>query len=531
MDIILYNGRIYSMVDETDVHDAIAIKDGLIVQIGTNEEILTLKEHHTEVIDLKNRFVFPGFNDSHMHLMGYGAALMQVDLSPARSIEDVIAITRSFIEENALPQNAWVIGRGWNQDHFISRSMPDADDLDKISDKHFIMLRRTCGHVATVNSKVLDALNLGRAYQKVEGGEYYDGIFKENALELILSSIPDPTLEEMKRWIIKATDKLHSLGITSVQSDDLCVYPEYLSKQIFDTFTDLASNDELNMRVYEQSLFRNYANLNNFILAGYKQNHTIGHFKYGPLKILGDGSLGGRTAWLKESYADADTCGIHMYSQSELDNLVALAQENNIATAIHCIGNAMLDSALDAIEKAQISSPKVDLRHGIVHCQITSLEQLQRMKKLNVLAYVQPIFLDYDLHIVKERVGESLAGTSYAWHTMETLDIPIAFGSDAPVETPDPIKGIHCAVKRQDLHYRPKEGYLGHEKVSVFNAVRHYTVDGAYTSYDTNKGMLLGGYVADLVVLNGNIFEDILDSRVHMTIFNGRIVFEDSISN
>lgn len=526
MDLILFNGLIHTMLDESDIVSAVAIKDKTIISIGSDGDILQLKNENTQLVDLKKQHVFPGFNDSHMHLMGYGAALLQIDLSTAKSIEDVIDLSKAFIEENKIPKNSWVLGRGWNQDYFSNREMPTFEALDQISTDHFLFLRRTCGHVATVNSKVLDTFKLSKDFTAIEGGEYYNGIFKENALELILKEIPEPTLENIQSWILKGMHALFAMGITSVQSDDLCVLPENLNQMVFDAFQNLAETDQLKIRVYEQSLFRTKENLEKFIKQGYRQNHQIKNFKYGPLKILGDGSLGGRTAYLSQSYADADTRGISMYTEEELTAYVTYAQQHHIASAIHCIGDAMLDMAINAIEKAQLAYPNPDLKHGIVHCQITRPDQLERLKALNIMTYVQPIFLDYDIHIVHDRVGKKLADTSYVWKTMAQTGIHMSFGSDAPVETPNPLKGIHCAVTRQDLKNKPKEKYLPDEAISIYEGFYHYTVEGAYASDDLQKGMILKDYAADFVVISGPVMENPLDGRVEMTIVNGEIVYK-----
>lgn len=528
MDLILYNGKIYSMESELSVYQAVAIEDNLIKDVGTDYDILKYKTENTILVDLKGKYAFPGFNDSHMHLMGYGASLSQVDLSGATSIEDVIKITKEFIEANHIPNSNWVLGRGWNQDKFEVKNIPTLTDLDEISDNHNIFLRRACGHIACSNSKVLDTLGLKKELTYVNGGQYENGIFKENAMDLVVSKIPEPTVEDMKTWIKTGAAKLNTLGITSVQSDDLCVLPDTLSKDIFTAFHELSNDNELSVRVYEQSLFRNENNLKEFIEDGYVQNKGDDFFKNGPLKILGDGSLGGRTAWLKETYADdSSTSGISMYTEEELTSYISYAQKNDISSAVHCIGDQMLECALNSIEKAQTSFPRTNLRHGIVHCQITSKEQLERMKRLDVMAYVQPIFLDYDIHIVKERVGSELANTSYSWKTMMDLDLRMSFGSDAPVETPDPIKGIHCAVFRKDLNNKPDSAYLPSQSISVYDALCNYTLESAYASFEENsKGKLLAGYLADLVVLDGNIFDDILNTTIHMTVLDGKIVYK-----
>jgi predicted amidohydrolase YtcJ len=522
MNLLLKNGLIYTMDHATDVYSEILIKDGLIHSVGEN-----LITEETTVIDLEGKIVIPGFNDSHMHLLGLGASLSQVDLSSARSIDDVIKMTQVFISDHNLQKNTWVVGRGWNQDLFENRQMPSAEDLDQISNEHYIFLRRACGHVATCNTHLLHTFNFSRKKIIIDGGMYENGIFKENALELVSAKMPVPTKKDLKQWIQTAAHYVNSLGITSVQSDDLCVFSEDLVTDIFSSFIELDMQKELSVRVYEQSLFRSKANLINEINQGYVQNKGSDHFKMGPLKILGDGSLGGRTAWLNKPYADAPSeTGIHMYEQDELNEYVYVAHQSDTASAIHCIGDRMLDSALDAINYAQTKLNKPKLRHGIVHCQITSKEQLERMKILNVMAYVQPIFLDYDAHIVNDRVGD-LADTSYNWKTMMDLGLRMSFGSDAPVDSADPIQGIHCAVTRKGLNNTPADGYLPEQAMSVYDAIYNYTVESAYASCEEDKkGKLLPGYFADMVVLEGNIFEDILGTQIHTTIVNGDVVYQ-----
>lgn len=526
MDLILHNGQIFTMRHQEDIFSAVAVKDGFIHSVGHNE-ILELATKDTEIINLEGNYVFPGFNDSHMHLLGHGASLSQVDLSSAKSVHDVIELTKHYIKENDIKAGEWVVGRGWNQDFFDVRSIPTCDDLDNISKEHFIFLRRACGHVATCNSKILDTFNLSKSHTVIDGGEYENGIFKENALDLVTKNMPVPTKDNLKKWIQTGIKDLLSMGITSVQSDDLCVFSEKLIPSVFQSFVEMDTHHQLDLRVYEQSLFRNAGLLKDGIDTGYKQNKGSHFFKMGPLKILGDGSLGGRTAWLNKPYADdPSTQGIHMYSQDELNEYVLLAQENNIASAIHCIGDKMLDSALDAIEYANKKAPNSDLRHGIVHCQITTIEQLERMKQMDIMAYVQPIFLDYDAHIVYDRVGK-LADTSYNWKTMMDLDLRISFGSDAPVDSADPLQGIHCAVTRTGLNGLPKEGYLKDQSISVYDAIYNYTVESAYASHEEAiKGRILPNYLADLVVIDGEIFDDVLSSKVNMTIVNGQVKYE-----
>lgn len=527
MDIILYNGQIHTMNDTMQICQGLAINQKKIHSLGTSEDVLALKTAHTQMIDLKGRILMPGFNDSHMHLLGYGMALCQVDLSTARSIQEMIEMTQAFIKDQKIKPGQWVMGRGWNQDLFTDNRLPTYADLSLISSDHPIVLRRVCGHVAVVNATAIDQLNLSYGPGLVEGGTFDKGIFKENAMDLIFDKMPAPKQEDLEDYIQRAITKLHSLGITSVQSDDLCVFPKELSPLIMKTFQDMALQGRLKMNVYEQALFRDIDNFKYFLDQGYTVNKSMGNFKLGPLKILGDGALGGRTAWLSQGYVDGEGSGIAMYSQEYLNAYVALAQANGVPVAIHCIGDAMLDSALEAIEKAQATYKNPHLRHGIVHCQITRPSQLKRMAQAHVFAYIQPIFLDYDLHILEDRVGKTLADTSYAWHTMTDLGIAIPMGSDAPVETPDPLKGAFCAIHRQTLQAWPEKGHVAKERLSPDQVFKHYSRTPAWASYDEDhRGQIKPGYDADLVVLSKTHLEDLLNTRVDYTISHGLVVYK-----
>ena len=221
----------------------------------------------------------------------------------------------------------------------------------------------------------------------------------------------------------------------------------------------------------------------------------------GPLKLLGDGALGARTALLSRPYADApETRGLSVFTAEQFRALIGCAHAAGMQTAIHCIGDACLDLVLDAIEKAQAAHPRPDARHGIVHCQITRPEQLRRIAENRLHVYAQSIFLDYDIHIVQERAGKDLAQSSYSWKTLRNLGATVSNGSDCPVESPEVLAGIQCAVTRRDLKgYGP---YLPEEAFTVKEALDSFTQGGAYAGFEeTVKGRIEPGHLADFTVL------------------------------
>lgn len=550
MKTIFYNGTIIDPLDFNQ-YEALAIGQGLIVAKGTLSDcqaVFSEDADSVDLVDLQGQTLLPGFNDSHMHLLGYGQSLFQVDLVPAGSLEDLVSLSVLFLEENSLLAGEWLLGRGWNQDHFDFPIMPTRETLDLISMEHPIFLRRACGHVGVANTLALQLSGIWEnPVQHVDGG-YIDlsfdnlptGILRENAMDLLLSRIPTPGEQVLASYIRRAEAELFSGGITSVQSDDLCVFPMADTPLILATFEKMGLSGQLKLSVHEQSLMRTLENFKMALSNGYIYQKQFGTFSYGPLKILGDGSLGARTAFLRTDYADEPgTRGIAMYSQSELDALVTTAFEHHIPVAIHGIGDGMIEQALNAIETGKASlktsplSAAADappLRNAIVHCQITDLPLLTKMKTLDVIGMVQPIFLDYDLHMVEARVGKALAATSYAFKTMETLGIPTAYGTDCPVEGYQVFKGIQCAVTRQDLNHFPEKGWIPEEAVTIQEAIRAYTLGSAYASGEEQvKGALQVGMVADLVILNQNPLltpaQQLTDIQVTATYKFGELVY------
>lgn len=444
-----------------------------------------------------------------------------------------------FIMDKDIKESKWVRGAGWNQDYFQDeKRFPTRYDLDNISTKHPIVVSRACGHVVVVNSKGLEILNINKDTPQVEGGHFDldengepNGIFRENAIGLVSGSLPSPTVEEIKSMMINGIVDLNRCGITSIGTDDFEALPDRNYVNVMKAFLELKEENKLNIRINEQCLLPTIEKLQGFIDKGYGTGWGDNVFKVGPLKLLIDGSLGARTAALVEPYSDdSSTTGITTATQEELDSIVELAHNNDIQVAIHGIGDKSMYMAFESIEKALIKNPREDHRHGIVHCQITDEYLLNKFAELNAVAYIQPIFLDYDWHIVKDRVGEAREKTSYNWRTMVDKNIKIACGSDAPVETFDVLKGIYEAVTRKDLQGNPKEGWLPEQKLTVKEAVYGYTMGGAYASFEEDiKGSLEKGKLADMVILSEDIFnieeDKIKDVKVETTILGGKVVF------
>lgn len=540
MRMILINGRVATLNSSNSFVEAVVVENGKIVKIGTNEEALVFKKEDTEIIDLKEKLLLPGFNDSHMHLLGYGYSLQNIDLAGTKSTEEIIGKAIDIIQKRKIGKDKWVQGRGWNHDYFINeKAFPTRYDLDNISTEHPIILTRACGHVAIVNSKALHVAGITKNTQQIDGGKFdVDengeplGIFRENALNLIYKCIPEPTVKEIKGMILEGMTNANAYGITSVQTDDFGVVPDNSYGNIIKSYEELIDEGKMSLRVYEQCLLPSVERLTGFLDKGYKTGYGDAFFKIGPLKLLGDGSLGARTAALTTPYSDSpETCGIPVFTQEEIDNVVEKAHNSGMQIAVHCIGDKAMYMAFEAVEKALKKTPRKEPRHGIVHCQITDKYLLDKFKQLDIVAYIQPIFLDYDWHIAESRVGSSLIKTSYNWKTLIDKGVHTACGSDCPVESFDVLNGIYEAVTRKDLKGQPEGGWMPEQRLTVHEAVYGYTMGGAYTSFEENiKGSIEEGKVADMVVLSRDIFEipedEIKDVEVDMTIFNGQLVYK-----
>ncbi len=534
MKTIYINGEVYTVTQ--GFCEAFVVQDNQFIYAGTNEEALRHADEASAVIDLENKFVTAGFNDSHMHVLNFGYTLNMANLAAATtSLNDVLECLKTYIQKNHIPEGSWVKGRGWNHDFFSDvHRFPTRYDLDLVSTQHPILITRACGHVLVCNSKAIELLGLTPDMEPVVGGEFeivdneLNGVFKENALNLIYSKVPQPTVDEIKTMLIKAFHELNTYGITSAQSDDLVVFENY--KDILQAFKELDEENKMTIKLYEQSHFTKLDTLKEFLNDGYNTGKGTEYFKIGPLKLMADGSLGARTALMSVPYADDPTrTGVQVFTQDELNEMVDYASSHGMQVAIHSIGDKSADMIIEAYERTLTRHPRTDHRHGIVHCQITRPDILDKFKELELQAYIQSIFLDYDIMIVEERVGHERAQTSYAFKTL--FDVSHASnGSDCPVELPDVLKGMQCAVTRSSTHGQGP--YIPSQALSVEEAIQSFTIHGAYASFEENlKGSIEVGKAADFVVLEQSPFktdtDKIKDIKVCATYLNGRCIYKN----
>ena len=535
MNTVIYNANVY--LERERFAQALLIEDGTIKMVGTNEEVLSAAPQDAQKMDAQGKTVIPGFVDTHQHLYHVGQNLLRVDLSGCRSQQDVVDAGRKFIEEHKVPAGEPVEGWGWNQDYFTDGpAMPTRQLLDQVSTVHPVLFTRACGHVMVCNTLALEKAGVWENPPVVEGGQFDleadghpNGIVRESSAKEIVNQaiLPEENEEKMEEILAAAMEYAASHGLTSVQTNDVAGENYETMLRVYDKLL----HEKKSLRVYMQCCLMEKELFQRFLNDGHRTGTGDEWLKIGPLKLFTDGSLGARTALMRQDYADEPgTRGISTLSQEDLDGLVALAEENKMQVAVHAIGDKAIEMCLDSYAKV-LKDGKNPNRHGIVHCPITDRPLLQRFADLDVHALVQPIFLHYDMHICADRVGQELTNTSYAFHTMNELGVHVSYGTDSPVEDLDPIANLHCAVCRQDLKHQPAGGWIPAEKVDIYQAVDDYTISGAYNAFEEQtKGRLAPGYVADLVMLDQDIFhipeEQILDTHVTLTMVGGKVVYQ-----
>lgn len=504
---IFYNAKVITLDPAQPRAEAMALIEDKILVLGKDETIRALASKDTELHDLQGQVVIPGFNDSHMHLINFGQGMDGVNLTTARSVADLVRLGQEYVAKN--PERTWILGRGFNDETFNRKMLPTKADLDQISQDQPILYTRVCGHICVANTKALQLAGISAGIPDPSGGGLDrdtatgepNGVLRENAIDLVRRLIPSPTVDDLKRVIRIASQEAACLGLTSVQSNDLGGTRTMINR--LEAYRQLAEAGELPIRVELQSTMPTPDELDTYLEVR-KAHPVLGsRVKLGPLKLFTDGSLGGRTAALTHPYADdPTTSGMPIFTQGELDELVLIAAGANLQVAIHAIGDRAMDMVMDSVEKAKLAHPGWTARPRIIHAQITRYDQLERMAKLSIVCDIQPIFVPTDLHFVEARVGVANAKHSYAWKTMAELGIPTAGGSDCPVESCNPLWGMHAAITRQDQDGHPPAGWHPEECLTGLEALSLFTQGSAYAAHEEDlKGTLSPGKLADFVIL------------------------------
>lgn len=555
-DLILKNGYVYTGDKNGTIAEAIAIKDGKIEAVGKTNEII--KDYKSiEIIDLKGKYVFPGFIDSHAHILGLGIALSILDCSNAKSPEKIAQRVAEKVKD--AKSGEWIIGRGWDQNTWRNKDFPNHKILDDIAPDNPVYLIRVDGHAIWTNIAAMILAGIVPDTKEPEGGKILKskdgeptGIFIDNAISLVERARPTLTIEQKNDAIISAANECARYGITEVH--DMGVNQETIN-----IYKNLIDKNKLPIRIYA-FIDGSDTTWNNYKRKG-REIYKDDFLTIAGVKLYMDGALGSRGAALIEPYSDdPNNRGLTLMSEDQVVDFTKEALRNDFQIAIHCIGDRANHIALNAFEKALKEIPKEDHRLRIEHAQILNPNDIKRFKELGVIPSMQPTHATSDMYWAEARLGIERIKYAYAWKTLLSTGVIIPAGSDFPVENPNPLKGIYAALTRKDPRGIPETWYRDHsnfifsskdidttqfengwyssQKMTRDEAIKSFTSWGAYAAFqEDKKGTIEKNKYADFVILSDNILTTeplkILTTDVEMTIVGGKITYKkiDYIAN
>ncbi|MGD0893142.1 MAG: amidohydrolase [Terracidiphilus sp.] len=505
-DEIFFNGVIYTgegfAEGKPQIVQAMAVGGGKILAVGTTEEISRLAGPNTHLRDLDTGstsiYVFPGFNDAHTHLGSAGSTKLNVDLTGVKSLADMLAKIQTFASNS--PAGHWLTGGNWDHTLWAQKVLPTRQDLDKVTGDHPAFLDRIDGHISIANSAALAAAGITGKTVPPQGGAIDldangepTGILRESAQELVNKVIPPPSHEERRRGDELAIADALAHGVTSVQ--DFSDWEDFL------IFEDLEKEDKLNLRITEWLPFKDPLDELIKMRAHHDLNDPLLHTGF--LKGFMDGSLGSRTAAMKAPFTDdPGNTGLPQYTQDQLNKMAVERAKAGFQLGFHAIGDKAAAMALDAYSQPGISTTA---RNRIEHAQVVDPADIPRFKKLGVIASMQPSHLLTDMNWAEDRLGPKRAAYSYAWKAFLDAGVPLAFGTDYPVEPITPFRGIYAAVTREN-EAGTKE-YFPASKLTRGQALYAYTQGSAYAEFaEKRKGKLAPGYDADFILVDMDLY-------------------------
>jgi hypothetical protein len=525
-DMVLFNGRVFTVEKSMPWAEAVAIRDGKFIAVGADAEIKKMIGSDTQVIDLQGKLVLPGFNDAHLHFTSGGLYLLGIDLRPARDEKEFVAILKEYIGK--LPKGEWVTGGNWDHENWPSKKHPCKQLIDAVSPDHPVLVRRLDGHMALANSLALKMAGVTGATPDPQGGEIVkdkktgepSGILRDNACDLVDAVIPPLSRVRREQAIRAAIRHAQELGVTSVQDnssgEDLQIYQELLAK------------GELGVRI---NAWRGGDSIGDFSRIGIGAAFGGPFLRLGVIKLFVDGSMGAGTALFFEPYADdPGTAGLPIYKENELNALVLAADKAGLQVAAHAIGDKANDWILNALALARKENGARDSRHRVEHSQVVRPEDVDRFRELAAIASIQPCHCIDDMRWAEKRIG-SRVHHAYRFASFMKNGVQLAFGTDWPVEPLDPRLGLYAAVTRELPSGGPSGGWHPDEKLSLAEAIERYSLGSAYAEFQEKaKGSIVPGKWADLAVMEKDLFlipkKDILKTAVSMTILAGKIIFK-----
>lgn len=523
IDLLVYNATIYTIDQPFSTAEAMAIKDGRIVEVGKTAA-LQRKYDAKEKLDANGKFIYPGFIDAHAHFVGYGTSLQRVDLVGTDSWDDVIERTRKFAAENP---TGWLLGRGWDQNDWPVKEFPNNAKLNELFPDRPVLLTRVDGHAAIANQKALDIAH-AKPGDRLTGGDIetkngkLTGILVDNAVGLVSSKIPFPTAAETKEALLDAQQNCFAVGLTTVDDCGL----DYATILFIDS---LQKASDLKMRIYAMlsDAERNYD------FAFSKGKIKTDRLHVCAFKVYADGALGSRGACLLQPYSDKPGwSGFLLSNQQHFDSVAKIIYDHGWQMCTHAIGDSGNRTMLKIY--AKYLRRKNDLRWRIEHAQVINEQDFKIFGNYNIVPSVQPTHATSDMYWAADRLGPQRIKGAYAYKQLLQQNGWIPLGTDFPVEDISPFKTFYAAVVRQDGKGWPSNGFQMENALSREQALRGMTIWAAKANFEEKeKGSLEKGKFADFVILDGDLMKEspdkLLQVQVLKTFVGGEKVYEKKL--
>jgi predicted amidohydrolase YtcJ len=544
-DLVFVNGDVYTVDAARSWAQAVAVKDGRIIAVGTDDVVGELRDSRTQVIELAGRMLVPGFQDAHVHPVFGGVDLLRCDLHDFGTKDEYLAAVASYAAAN--PEEPWILGGGWSQDVF-PRGCPSKDDLDRVVADRPIFLPNRDGHSAWVNS---DALRIARitaetpdpADGRIERDETGrpQGTLHEGAQSLVAEHIPPTAPELYYAGLLKGQEYLHSLGITGWQDAIVDVTPMSAN---YPAYLQAGEKGELTARVVGALWWDRHKGLEQIDdLVELRRGGSAGRFAATTVKIMQDGVCENFTAAVLDPYLDergrpTDNRGISFVDPEILNAAVTRLDALGFQVHFHALAERAVREALDAIEAARRANGATDGRHHLAHLQIIHPDDLPRFRELGAVANLQPLWAAHEAQMDELTIpflGEPRWTWQYPFGSLRRHGAILAMGSDWSVSTPDPIEEIHVAVNRKmsaDYPYRVdnEDVFLPDERIDLATAIAAFTIGSAYVNHlEGQTGSIEAGKSADLAVIDRNLFaspiDEIASAKVDLTYVGGERVY------
>ncbi len=530
-DQVWINGNIHTLDGTRPRANALAVRGVKLIAVGSNAEIRKLVGPNTKVTDLHHRTVLPGLIDAHGHVASLGSfGLGRIDLSQARSFSDVVATIATRTEKTA--PDTWIVGGRWDHESWPDRTLPTHARLSAASLKNPVWLRRVDGHAGLANTLAMRLAGVTRDTPSPAGGEILrdangdpTGVFVDTAMDLIEAKVDAP-IPDAAELLLKAQGMCLSVGLTGVH--DAGISPEEVA-----VYRRLADDGRLKLRVYA------------LISSAYAEDYFARHgtlvgdrLTVRAAKLYADGAMGSRGAWLLRPYSDRPRdeagdpyTGLNILTPERMRSLALDGLRRGYQVCTHAIGDRGNRETLDAYAWALEQNPLADHRFRVEHAQLLHPDDIPRFAEVGVVPSMQPTHCTSDMRWVEDRVGAERATGAYAWASLRRTGVPIAAGSDFPVESHNPFLGLYAAITRQNAAGEPAGGWRPEQRMTRTEALRAFTLDAAYAAFEEDrKGSLVPGKLADFIVIDRDILtcppRDVLETRVLKTVIGGAVVYE-----